>query len=177
MRKLKLEELGRLDVEGYKAAEKSPVVVILDNVRSKANVGSAFRNCDAFRVAKLILCGYTPTPPDRTIAKTALGAEFSVDWEHVQEARTAVEALKAEGFTILSVEQAEGSVLLPDFKRDPDQKFALIFGNEVEGVQNELIDVSDNCLEIPMLGTKHSFNVSVTIGIALYGLIFASGGH
>lgn len=170
MRKLKLDELNRLSVEAYQEAPKSPIVVILDNVRSKTNVGSAFRNCDAFRIEKLILCGYTPAPPDRTIAKTALGAEFSVEWEKQEDVIAVLKGYQEQGYRILSVEQAEGSLLLPDFKRDPNEKYVLVFGNEVEGVQDKVVDQSDTCLEIPMQGTKHSFNVSVTIGIVLYGL-------
>ena len=170
MRKLKLDELNRLSVEAYQEAPKSPLVVILDNVRSKTNVGSAFRNCDAFRIEKLILCGYTPAPPDRTIAKTALGAEFSVAWEKNEDVMEVLQAYQDKGYRILSVEQAEGSISLPEFRRDPAEKYVLVFGNEVEGVQDKVVAQSENCLEIPMAGTKHSFNVSVTIGIVLYGM-------
>lgn len=172
MRKLKMEELGRLNVAEYKAAAKNPIVVVLDNIRSKQNVGSVFRSSDAFRVAHLYLCGYTPIPPDRDIAKTALGAHLSVDWSQHQDALTLVQSLKEEGYTLLSLEQAEGSVALQEFHRDPEKKYALILGNEVDGVQQEIVNISDTCLEIPQFGTKHSLNVSVATGIALFSLCF-----
>lgn len=167
-----MEELGRLNIAGFKAAEKNPIVIVLDNIRSKQNVGSIFRSSDAFRLAHIYLCGYTPAPPDRDIAKTALGAELAVDWTQAPDARQLAQQLKAEGYILLSLEQAQGSIPLQEFYRDPTQKYALILGNEVEGVQQDIVNVSDHCLEIPQFGTKHSLNVSVATGIALYSLIF-----
>lgn len=171
MKKLKLDELDRLSVPEYQVAEKRPLVVVLDNIRSKANVGAIFRNSDAFLVEKILICGYTPSPPDREITKTAIGAELSVPWEKHADALQVVRGLKAEGYAIASVEQARNSVLLPDFKWDSGQKLAIVVGNEVAGVQQEIVDASDFCLEIPMDGTKHSFNVSVATGIVLYAIV------
>ena len=159
-RKLLNEELNRLTTEEYKDAEKLPIVVVLDNVRSLNNIGSVFRTSDAFRLSKIYLCGITATPPHREIHKTALGAEESVDWEYFEETTDAVQALKNEGYTILSVEQVENR-----------RKYAFIFGNEVKGVQQEVVDLSDDCIEIPQFGTKHSFNISVTAGIVLWQVI------
>ena len=167
-RKLRTIEMKRLSVEEFKEAEKLPLVVVLDDVRSMYNVGSVFRTSDAFRVEKLCLCGITSTPPHAEIHKTALGAEDSVSWEYFSTALSAVEKLRQEGYTILSVEQAEGSTSLPDFQAVPDKKYAVVMGNEVKGVHQEVIDASDGCLEIPQLGTKHSMNVSVTTGIIIY---------
>lgn len=168
MRKLRTIEMKRLTVEEFRQASKTPLVVVLDDVRSMYNVGSVFRTADAFRIEKICLCGITATPPHPEIHKTALGAEDSVDWQHYPSAFEAVEELKARGYIILSVEQAEGSTLLPSFQPDPDKKYAVVLGNEVKGVHQEVIDVSDACLEIPQLGTKHSMNVSVTAGIIIY---------
>ena len=168
IRKLRTIEMKRLTVEEFHEAEKLPLVVVLDDVRSMYNVGSVFRTSDAFRVEKICLCGITATPPHPEIHKTALGAEDSVNWQHYPSAFEAVEELKARGYVILSVEQAEGSTLLPSFQPDPDKKYAVVLGNEVKGVHQEVIDVSDACLEIPQLGTKHSMNVSVTAGIIIY---------
>ena len=170
-RKLLNSELGRLDVEGFKAAEKAPVALILDNVRSQHNIGSAFRTCDAFRVGRICLCGISATPPSAEIHKSALGAEFSVDWTYHEDTLSAVEALKAEGWTIISVEQTENSTMLGDFRPEAGQKYALVFGNEVRGVRQDVVDASDLCLEIPQYGTKHSLNVSVSIGIVLWSLL------
>ena len=170
MRKLKLDELGRLSVPEYKAADKAPFVVVLDSIRSKNNVGSVFRTCDAFRIGHLYLCGYTPTPPDRDIVKTSLGAEESVDWSHHQDILTLVQDLKSQGYTILSVEQTAGSTPLPQFQPDPAQRYAIVFGNEVGGVEQSIIDLSQTVLEIPQFGTKHSLNISVATGIILYAL-------
>ena len=166
-RKLLNEELNRLSAEEYKEAEKLPLVVVLDNVRSLNNIGSVFRTSDAFRLSKIYLCGITATPPHREIHKTALGAEESVDWAYFEETTDAVKELKNEGYTILSVEQAENSISLETFTITPGQKYAFVFGNEVKGVQQEVIDLSDNCIEIPQFGTKHSFNISVTAGFTL----------
>ncbi|MEM7036210.1 MAG: RNA methyltransferase [Bacteroidota bacterium] len=171
MRKLKLDELNRIHPNAYAEAPKHPVVVILDNIRSKNNVGAIFRTCDAFRVEGMLLCGYTPTPPHRDIAKTALGAETTVEWRQESDAVAAVQRLKAEGYRIACLEQAEGSTSLPDFAPTGQDKIALVLGNEVEGVQQAVIDIADLCLEIPQFGTKHSFNVSVAAGIALYGCV------
>ena len=170
-RKLKNDELGRISVEQYKEAGKAPFALVLDNVRSQHNIGSAFRTCDAFRIGKICLCGISATPPTPEIHKAALGAEFSVGWEHFDTALEAVSALREEGYTIVSVEQAEGATQLQDFHPDPDKRYALVFGNEVRGVTQEVVDASDNCLEIPQFGTKHSLNVSVSIGIVLWQII------
>ncbi|MGX8707458.1 MAG: RNA methyltransferase [Bacteroidales bacterium] len=170
-RKLKNDELGRISVEQYKEAGKTPFALVLDNVRSQHNIGSAFRTCDAFRIGKICLCGISATPPTPEIHKAALGAEFSVGWEHFDTALEAVSALREEGYTIVSVEQAEGATQLQDFHPDPDKRYALVFGNEVRGVTQEVVDASDNCLEIPQFGTKHSLNVSVSIGIVLWQII------
>ena len=169
-RKLKNSELGRISVEQYKEVEKEPLVLVLDNVRSQHNIGSAFRTCDAFRVARIYLCGISATPPTPEIHKAALGAEFSVDWVHVDTAMDAVVQLRDEGYTIVSVEQAEHATQLQDFRLEPGRRYALVFGNEVKGVAQEVVDASDACLEIPQYGTKHSLNVSVSIGIVLWSI-------
>lgn len=171
-RKLFNTELNRLNAEEFRASEKTPAVLILDNVRSQHNVGSAFRTADAFRIEKLFLCGICAVPPTPEIHKSALGAEFSMDWEHCQETLPLVERLRSEGYTIVSVEQAEHSTMLQDFAMKEGDKYAFIFGNEVKGVQQEVVDASDICLEIPQYGTKHSLNVSVSIGIVLWGALF-----
>lgn len=175
MRKLKLEELGRISVDDFKSVEKIPVVVILDNIRSMHNIGSVFRTSDAFLIEKVYLCGITATPPNKEIRKTALGATESVDWEYVEEINELIPQLKSDGFKILSIEQTEGSTSLSDFldcrqagELIEKEKFAVIFGNEVDGVQQSVIDQSDFCLEIPQGGTKHSLNVSVCAGIVLW---------
>jgi len=173
MRKLKLDELGRKSVSEYKDAEKHPVVMVLDNIRSKSNVGSVFRNADAFLLHKVYLCGYTPAPPDREIAKVSLGSELSLDWEKRADVLGLIAELKAEGYRILSVEQTEESTPLDQFHWDGKEKLCLVMGNEVEGVQQSVIDESDASLEIPMFGTKHSFNVAVSSGIVLYGVFFS----
>ena len=167
-RKLLNSELGRSTVEEFKHQEKIPVVIVLDNVRSQFNIGSVFRSSDAFIAEKIILCGISATPPSAEIHKSALGAEFSVDWEYYPETEKAVAALKEQGYRIISIEQTEKSVMLSDFKTVPGQKYALIFGNEVHGVQQEIVDLSDECIEIPQWGTKHSLNVSVCIGVVLW---------
>jgi len=170
-RKLLNSELGRISVEEYKITPKMPVVLVLDNVRSQHNIGSAFRTCDAFKVGKLYLCGICAVPPSAEIHKSALGAEFSVEWEHFEETMDVVEKLRGEGYVIVSVEQAENSTMLGDFKMEEGRKYAFIFGNEVKGVQQSVVDASDNCLEIPQYGTKHSLNVSVSIGVVLWGVL------
>jgi 23S rRNA (guanosine2251-2'-O)-methyltransferase len=168
MRKLKLEELNRISPEEFKGKEKIPVVLVLDNVRSLHNVGAAFRTGDAFLIHKIYLCGITGTPPNRELHKAALGAEDTVEWEHVATTVEAVKKLQTEGWKIISLEQAEGSVLLQDFLPETNEKYAFVFGNEVFGVEDEVIELSDSCLEIPQFGTKHSFNVSVSMGIVLW---------
>lgn len=165
-----MAELGRKSVAEFKQSEKLPVVVVLDNVRSMHNVGSVFRTCDAFLVEKIILCGYTPQPPHRDIHKTALGATETVAWHYVPSAAEAVKALKKEGCLVASVEQADESTLLHRYTLPADTKLALIFGNEVEGVQDSLVAMSNFCLEIPQLGMKHSLNISVAAGIVLWHL-------
>lgn len=167
-RKLFNHELGRLSAEEFKEAKKSPLVVVLDNIRSQHNIGSAFRTADSFRVEKIYLCGICATPPTAEIHKSALGAEFSVDWEYYKETINVVKRLKDEGFTIISVEQAENSTMLDSFQLPENQKIALIYGNEVKGVEQAVVDASDICLEIPQYGTKHSLNVSVSIGITIW---------
>ena len=170
-RKLLNSELGRISVEQFKEAEKAPFALVLDNVRSQHNVGSAFRTCDAFRISRICLCGITATPPTPEIHKAVLGAEFSVDWEYCDTALEAVAKLREEGYTIVSVEQAEQATQLQDFRPKPGRRYALVFGNEVKGVAQEVVDASDACLEIPQYGTKHSLNVSVSIGIVLWNII------
>lgn len=168
LRKLKITEMGRMTVEQFHEAEKMPLVVVLDGVRSLYNVGSVFRTGDAFRVAAVVLCGITATPPNVEIHKTALGAEDSVAWRHFGDTMEAVAWLRDEGYTILAVEQCEGSTMLTDFTPDFQQKYAVILGNEVKGVQQQVVDACDGCLEIPQFGTKHSMNVSVTAGIIIW---------
>ena len=168
MRKIRTIEMQRLSVEEFKKAEKMPLVVILDDVRSMHNVGSVFRTADSFRVSEVVLCGITGRPPHAELHKTALGAEDSVDWRYFETALEAVKVLKEEGYTIYSVEQVEHSTKLPNFEIETERKYAVVFGNEVKGVHQEVVDASDGCLEIPQLGTKHSLNVSVTAGIVIY---------
>lgn len=171
MKKLSMEELDRLSLEEFKQVEKSPIVLVLDNIRSLNNVGSAFRTADAFRIKKIFLCGITGTPPHRDIQKTALGATESVDWEYCTSTGEAVEKLKAEGYQLCALEQVEKSVKLNEFTPDPTQNYGLIFGNEVFGVEEEILKKCDTVLEIPQLGTKHSLNISVTLGIAVWDLM------
>lgn len=168
MRKWRTFEMQRLSVEAFKEAEKLPLIVVLDDVRSMHNVGSVFRTADAFRLERVILCGITGCPPHAEIHKTALGAEDSVNWQYAHSALEAVNHLRSEGYTILSIEQAEGSTMLHHFVPEKWCKYAIVLGNEVKGVHQEVIDASDDCLEIPQLGTKHSMNVSVTGGIVIY---------
>ena len=164
MRKLRTIEMKRLTVEEFRSSEKVPLVVVLDDVRSMHNVGSVLRTADAFRLEAVYLCGITGCPPHNEIHKTALGAEDSVSWKYFDTALEAVRALRSEGYTIFSIEQAEGSVMLPTFCPEADGRYAIILGNEVKGVHQEVIDESDGCLEIPQWGTKHSMNVSVVAG-------------
>lgn len=168
MRKLRTIEMNRLTVDEYKKAEKMPLVVVMDNVRSMHNVGSVFRTADAFRLEAVYPCGITATPPSNEIHKTALGAEESVDWTYFPTALEAVRSLQDNGYKVLAVEQAEGSTKLHEFTPEPGRKYAVVMGNEVKGVAQEVIDAADGCLEIPQFGTKHSMNVSVTAGIIIY---------
>ncbi|MDT0554218.1 RNA methyltransferase [Urechidicola vernalis] len=168
MRKLKNNELKRLDVAGFKETEKIPLIVILDNIRSLNNVGSVFRTSDAFVVEKVYLCGITAQPPHKEIHKTALGATESVEWEFVEDTIALVEALKKEGVRVASIEQADNATMLQNFEVEPNQKYAVVFGNEVKGVQQEVVTASDYCIEIPQFGTKHSLNISVSCGVVLW---------
>lgn len=168
MKKLQLDELNRLSVDQFKGAAKIPVCLVLDNIRSLHNVGSAFRTADAFRIEKIYLTGITGTPPHREIEKTALGATASVDWAYVENPEEAVRALKEAGYQIVVVEQTTDSVPLNTFRVAPDQKYALVFGNEVKGVSEEVIALGDWALEVPQVGTKHSLNISVCLGIVLW---------
>ena len=170
MRKLKVTEMGRMSVDEYRDAEKQPLVVVLDHVRSLYNVGSVFRTSDAFRISGVCLCGITACPPHPEIHKTALGAEEIVAWQHFAQTEDAVRQLREQGYRVLAVEQCEGSTLLQDFQRKPDERIAVVLGNEVKGVQQQVVDMCDGCLEIPQFGTKHSLNVSVTAGIVLWHL-------
>lgn len=166
--KLSMQQLGRISVDEYKSSEKSPLIIIADNVRSMHNVGSIFRTSDAFLVEKIYLCGITPTPPHREIQKTALGATESVDWQYVENTLDVVNQLKKEGWTILALEQTTNSVMLDELKVEKGEKIAIVLGNEVEGVNQEVINLCHKAVEIPQFGTKHSFNVSVSCGIMLW---------
>lgn len=168
MRKLGIEDLGRISAEEFKRVEKMPLVVVLDNVRSLHNVGAVFRTSDAFLVESIYLCGITSTPPNAEIHKTALGAEFSVDWKYFEHSQDAVKALQDDGYFVYSIEQVEGSVMLPDLQLEKGRKYAVVMGNEVKGVLQEVVDMSDACIELPQYGTKHSLNVSVTAGIVIW---------
>ncbi len=168
MRKLRNKELNRLTLEEFKKIEKTPVIVILDNVRSLNNVGSVFRTSDALCLQEIYLCGITPVPPHNDIHKTALGAEDSMAWSYFNDTIEAMDLLKDKGYKVYCVEQAEGSISLVNFKPVNNEKIALIFGNEVKGVQQKAINNSDGCIEIPQFGTKHSFNISVSAGIVLW---------
>ncbi|MBD0404159.1 RNA methyltransferase [Flammeovirga sp. EKP202] len=171
MRKLSMDELNRVSAEEFKNQKKNNIAVVLDNIRSLNNVGSAFRTGDAFAIEKVVLCGITGKPPHRDIHKTALGAQDTVTWEHFDDTVQAIKSLKKEGYKIIAVEQVEGSTSLQDFQTTPDEKVALIFGNEVMGVSQEAIEASDIALEIPQFGTKHSLNVSVTLGVVLWQVL------
>ena len=168
MRKLLNEELDRLSVGEFKESSKIPVVVVLDNVRSQNNIGSVFRTADAFRVEGIFLCGITATPPHREIHKTALGATESVHWEYHEDTATAIKGLKEEGYRILSVEQAEGAQSLENIILSENEKYALVLGHEIRGVDQRVVDLSDQCIEIPQYGTKHSLNISVAAGIVIW---------
>lgn len=168
MKKLKTDELNRVGVEEFKEQEKLPVIVVLDNVRSMHNIGSVFRTADGFAIEKLYLCGITAQPPHREIEKTALGATQSVAWEHFETTLDAVASLRKDGYEIIAIEQASGSTMLNTFQPDVQKKYALIFGNEVNGVADEVMTQIDECIEIPQFGTKHSFNIVISAGIVLW---------
>lgn len=169
-RKLKITELNRISAEEFKKADKLPLVVVLDNVRSLHNIGSVFRTSDAFRVECIYLCGIAAVPPHPEIHKTALGAEFTVDWKYVNNAIEAVDNLRQKGYIVYSVEQTENSIMLENIRLEQEKRYAVVLGNEVKGVQQEVIDHSDGCIEIPQYGTKHSLNVSVAAGIIIWDL-------
>lgn len=168
MRKLKLDELNRVSVDEFKHQDKLPVTVVLDNVRSMHNVGSIFRTSDGFAVEQIALCGITAQPPHREIEKTALGATQSVNWIYFETPQQAVEQLRNEGYQIIAIEQAENSIMLNNFQPSTTEKYALFFGNEVNGVSDEVMQQIDACIEIPQFGTKHSFNIVVSAGIILW---------
>ena len=168
MRKLNINELNRLSNEEYKKTAKIPLVVVLDNIRSCNNIGSVFRTSDALLVEKIYLCGITATPPNKEIHKTALDAEKSVEWEYFEKTEEAVQKLQQQGYKVYAVEQVENSISLTDFKPVENEKPALIFGNEVKGVQQKVVNLCDGAIEIPQYGTKHSFNISVSAGIVLW---------
>jgi 23S rRNA (guanosine2251-2'-O)-methyltransferase len=169
-RKLKTEELNRLTIEDYQISGKMPIIVILDNIRSCHNIGSVFRTSDALRIEKIFLCGITATPPNKEIHKTALDAEKSVSWEYTEDTLQVVSDLKLLGYRTFAVEQVEKSISLPEFRVYPEDKIALVFGNELKGVQQSVINQCDGAIEIPQYGTKHSFNISVSAGIVLWEL-------
>ena len=170
MRKLRNKELNRLSVDEYKNTAKTPLVVVLDNIRSCNNIGSVFRTSDALLIEKIYLCGITATPPNNEIRKTALDAEKSVDWEYFEHTEDVVNKLREEGFTVYAIEQVENSISLPDYIPKEGEKPALIFGNEVKGVKQTVVDMCDGSIEIPQYGTKHSFNISVSAGIVLWDI-------
>lgn len=171
MRKLNVLEMNRISVDEFKKSKKNPLVVILDNVRSMYNVGSVFRTADAFRIEAIYLCGITSCPPHPEIHKTALGAEDAVDWYYHKEALETVKMLQQQGYEVLAIEQVEGSTMLQDFVAETDKKYAVVLGNEVKGVNQEVVDCCDGCLEIPQFGTKHSLNVSTTAGIVMWEMM------
>ena len=167
-RKLKNSELGRISASAYKEKEKSPLIIILDNIRSLNNIGSVFRTADAFLAKKIYLCGITATPPHKDIQKTALGATDSVDWEYAESTMDLINSLQKEGVVIISIEQAEDAILLQNFAVEPNKTYAAVFGNEVKGVQQEVVSASDVVIEIPQYGTKHSLNISVSVGVVVW---------
>lgn len=171
MKKLSLDDLNRVNVDEFKKQTKAPITLVLDNVRSMNNVGSAFRTADCFALEQIYLCGITAQPPHREIEKTALGATQSINWSYNQDSAEVVRTLQEEGYIVLAIEQAEQSVFLQDYAPAADQKYALVFGNEVNGVSDEVMQLVDGCLEIPQFGTKHSFNISVTIGIIIWDFV------
>ncbi|QLC66119.1 RNA methyltransferase [Flavobacterium sp. LPB0248] len=170
MRKLENSELERKSIEDFKKSEKTPLILVLDDIRSLHNIGSVFRTADAFLIEKIILCGITATPPNKEIHKTALGATETVAWEHHDNVLEVIENLKKENVLTLAIEQVESAIFLQDFKVEKNQKYALVFGNEVYGVSQEAVAICDGCIEIPQLGTKHSLNISVSAGIVVWDL-------
>lgn len=170
MRKLRNNELGRISVSTFKKITKTPIIVVLDNIRSLNNIGSVFRTSDAFLIEKIYLCGITASPPHREIHKTALGATESVEWEHIDDTLTLVNELKSQEIVVAAIEQVDNSIMLDRFTPDPTKKIAVIFGNEVKGVQQEVVSAADYCVEIPQKGTKHSLNISVSCGVVLWDL-------
>jgi len=170
MRKLKNEELNRLTPEQFREAEKLPVIVVLDNVRSLHNVGSVFRTCDAFRIAELYLCGITGKPPDREIHKTALGATETVKWRYFPQTKDAIKELKEKQVAIYAIEQAENSISLSEFSLPKNETIAIVFGNEVKGVEQEVVNECNNVIEIPQTGSKHSLNIAVSVGVVCWEL-------
>jgi tRNA G18 (ribose-2'-O)-methylase SpoU len=170
MRKLENSELDRKSIEDFKQSEKTPIIIVLDDIRSLHNIGSVFRTADAFLIEKIYLCGITATPPNKEIHKTALGATETVAWEHAKDVLEVIQNLKDEKATVLAIEQVEGATFLQDFKVEKDKKYALVFGNEVYGVSQEAVALCDGCIEIPQLGTKHSLNISVSTGIVVWDL-------
>ena len=170
MRKLKNRELDRLSVEDFKQTKKTPIIVVLDNIRSLNNIGSVFRTSDAFLVKKIYLCGITATPPHKDIHKTALGSTETVEWEYVENIMDLVQRLKSENIKVISIEQAENATMLNEFQPESNTTYAMIFGNEVKGVKQEVVSASDVVLEIPQFGTKHSLNISVSAGIVIWDL-------
>jgi len=169
-RKLKNSELDRKSIEGFKEAKKTPIIVVLDNIRSLNNIGSVFRTADAFLIEKIFLCGITATPPHKDIQKTALGATDTVIWEYQEKTEDAIKNLQQNGVKILSIEQAENSTMLQDFMPQKDSTYAIIFGNEVKGVQQNIVSMSDEVIEIPQYGSKHSLNISVSAGVVMWDL-------
>jgi len=168
MRKLKNSELDRLSVEEFKQSNKTPLIIILDNIRSLNNIGSVFRTSDAFLIEKIYLCGITATPPHKDIHKTALGSTDTVDWEYVEDTLTLVKKLKTDGVKVTSIEQAENAMMLNEFQPEANTTYAIVFGNEVKGVQQEVVTASDMVIEIPQYGTKHSLNISVSAGVVVW---------
>jgi len=171
MRKLKNSELDRLNVEEFKEAKKTPIIIILDNIRSLNNIGSVFRTSDAFLIEKIYLCGITAIPPHKDIHKTALGSTETVAWEYVENTLDIVEKLKAENIKICAIEQAENATMLDKFNIEPNMKYALVFGNEVKGVAQDVVNASNAVIEIPQFGTKHSLNISVSCGVVVWDLL------
>ncbi|MFH4964565.1 RNA methyltransferase [Gaetbulibacter sp. M235] len=170
MRKLKNSELDRLSVEDFKSVKKTPLIIVLDNIRSLNNIGSVFRTSDAFLIEKIYLCGITATPPNKDIHKTALGSTETVDWEYFENTLDLVDKLKADGIKICSVEQAENATMLNDFTPEQNTTYALVFGNEVKGVSQKVVSASDFVIEIPQYGTKHSLNISVSCGVVVWDI-------
>ena len=168
MRKLENSELNRISIDDFKDASKTPLIIVLDDIRSLNNIGSVFRTSDAFLVEKIFLCGITATPPNKEIHKTALGATETVAWEHCENVLEVIEKLKSEGIRVFAIEQVESAIFLQDFKIEKDQKYALVFGNEVFGVAQKAVEICDGTIEIPQLGTKHSLNIAVSAGIVIW---------